>query len=177
MKLHTHAPFNQWDKETHLTRNGWGKQLVACVFTTSWSWSKWASSVPCLHLSILVTTTCNNVFCQNTISPSDATRMFRIRKTKYGCDVISHTKLEPGIREHSLQAAHYMWRWVRLSHFCSGVSTVCVHRTRINSRAIKVVSWVSPFLLFQQCQWELILAKSCSVTALTMVKVFNNLEA
>lgn len=46
---------------SHLTRNGCGKQLAAWVFTTSCSFSRFISSVPSLHLSILVTTICTSV--------------------------------------------------------------------------------------------------------------------
>lgn len=44
----------KWD--SYLIRNGWGKQLVVSVFTTSWRFSKFVSRVPLPHLSIFVTT-------------------------------------------------------------------------------------------------------------------------
>lgn len=43
---------------SHLTRRGCGKQLVVCVLITSWRFIMFVSNVPCLHLSIFVTTTC-----------------------------------------------------------------------------------------------------------------------
>lgn len=46
---------------SHLTRRGCGKQLVVCVLITSWRFSMFVSNVPCLHLSIFVTSTCKNV--------------------------------------------------------------------------------------------------------------------